>query len=1099
MGVIGYELITESTPFHNDNVNETYSRILAHCDGYKVKSHKYPSELDVSIEFRDLINHLVTSQKNRFTYNQIILHPFFESIRWDSLRLQTPPIIPTLSGDDDTSNFEDVQKKSLRGTFTKPVTSLSSSNSFSGQNLPFIGYSFVHEEHEYGVALAEGTDSSYVVKLKSNIKDLQKMVDEQLTDIKSLQQNLLVQRGRSAQIETADKMLAESKKELNSMKEKLKEKTIEIATCRTQIKTLQSNLKIEEEMREKNDANISEVLNSTYQKWEKSKKLSDQNYEKQLAEKNREISNLKHSVKAREQELSGKTGECTDLQEIYNNVKESMQKAKERSVAEKTELERQLQGTIDDYEKQLKEVKQKLLGEKKDKRLLNDDLRQMRRDSEINFHSMQGVNDGKAAVERNLKDAMERLTKEIDMNKTLREEKRSIDRQLADLQRRFDELHAASSSITSRRSSSGQNDVFHSLRGSFESLSSALEEQLRNDLIQAKEGESEQRKRADRLEGVVKRLEEAIEKLGSQSLKPTEELLERQNEKLEDKLATVREQAIVDRQASRTAHLALWKAEKQLDAVTAEKEDIEAKLKRLQSEKDETEKLVKEHRLKSRMREEKITELQNDIAGLKKELLKEHSQYESAEHERLNQKSETVMHISKIQTLEEKLAENGRKLRSAEQRNDGLSLENKRLLKQLHDEQEELSKASESCAQSKSEVSAVQRNYTTLKQACILMESQVDELDKRNTNEMARNADLVDRMEKLRKDIQVRETDIQKLLQEVNEAKSMKAVSDSKIPELEKEIGILNDNLHRTQNDLMRRQEELFEKTASLFQVQEELEVNKTETDNLQRINENYERQSVILKEENTKILTDLFMSREENNKLAHECKSLKNILNDQSKELEHLSGTLSEMKAYYSQRDMKSSATQSQYKKLIDHLQARVDELTAKKKKTLASILFGSHSSAKKENVPPSATRIEDAGDVDKLQSDLKRERTRTNTLKEQLLKAKTDMRVEQNKKAHGEFATPKVDKKNSDAAKKTDITKSLNSDRSNANTENQMHRFEMTLQSESTDICTVCRIPILGGNSYWKCKECKATVHRKCRGNAIPACGDHQVSPSE
>lgn len=1089
MGVIGYELITETTPFHNENVNETYSRILAHCDGYKVKSLQYPSELEVSEEFRDLIDHLVTSQKNRITFNKIILHPYFKSIRWDSLRLQTPPIIPTLSGDDDTSNFEDVQRKSLRGTFTKPATSIGNSINFSGQNLPFIGYSFVHEEHEYGVAFAEGTDLSYAAKLKSNIKDLQKMVEEQLTDIKSLQQNLLVQQRKNAQVETTEKILSESRKELNSMKEKLKEKTVEIATCKTQIKTLQSSLKIEEEMREKNDANISGVLNSTYQKWEKSKKLSDQNYEKQLSEKKMEISCLTHTLKTREQELAAKVTECTDLQEKCNNTKELLQKAKERSAVEKSDLQKQLQETIDDYENQIKELKQKLHGEKKDKRVLNDDLRQLRRDSEMNFHSMQGVNDGKAAAERNLKDVMDRLNKEIDMNKTLREEKRSIDRQLTDLQRRFDDLQAASTTITSRRSSNGQNDVFHSLRGSFESISSALEEQLRNDLLAAREGEIEQRKRADHLDTVVKRLEAAIERLGSQSSKPAEELLERQNEKLEDKLATVREQAIVDRQQSRTAHLNSWKLEKQLGAMTSNYE-------RVQAEKDAADKLLEKHRVKAQLREEKITELQNELVNLKKELLKEHSQWEKAEHERLNQKSETVMHISKIQNLEEKLAESTRKLRSTEQRSDGLSLENKRLLKQLHEEQEELHKVNETFAQTKSELATVQRNYTTLKQACLMMESQVDELEKRNANATAENADLAVKMEKLRKSIQEREAEIFKLRQGANEAASFKAAVEFKIAELEKEMNITNENLHRTQNDLLKRQEELFVKTANLFEVQEELEINRTEIDNLQRINENYERQSLILKEENAKVLTDFFMSREENNKLAQECKNLKNILHDQNKELEHLSGTLSEMKTYYLQRDLKSEATQSQYKKLIDHLQTRVDELTTKKKKSLTELLFGSHSSAKKENIPPSTPRIEDSEEVKKLQTNLKRERTRTNTLKEQLLKAKTDMRTEQDKLVKTEFATPKVDKKKPDAAKKLDITKSSISGPLETNDDGQMHRFEMTLLSFPSDTCTVCHIPIMGGNSFWKCNECKIAVHRKCRGNVIPFCGNTQVN---
>lgn len=1094
MGVIGFELLTETTPFRFDDVNETYARILAHGERDKVQNLKYPANMQVSIEFRDLIDHLVSNQKNRFTYNQIILHPYFETIRWDSLRLQTPPIIPSLNGDDDTSNFEDVQRKSLRGTFTKPLSTFGHGSGFSGQNLPFIGYSYVHEEHEFGSALGDSNEVSNTTKLKGTIKDLQKMVDEKLSEIKALQQDLLVQERKSAQIDTMERILSESKKELNTMKEKLKEKTVEIATCKTQIKTLQSSLKIEEEMREKNDANISEVLNSTYQKWERSKKLSDQNYEKQLSEKKMELSNLGQTLKTKEEELAGNISECNRLKESIDSYKEQLKKAKDQSRKDKAEFDARQTELTDQYENQIKELRQKLQGEKKDKRVLSDDIRQLRRDSEMNFHSVQGMTDMKAVADRNMKDVMDRLNKEIEANKDLREEKRNADRQLADLQRRFDDLQASSSVITSRRSSNGQSEAFHSLRGSFESLSSALEEQLRTDLLLAKEGEVEQRKRADRLEGVVKRLEEAIERLSTQSTKPTEHLLERQNEKLEDKLATIREQAIVERQSSRAANLALWKIEKQLDAVTAEKGDIELKLKRVQGEKDDADKMLKELRFKARIREEKITELQNDISNLKTELQKEHASWEKAEHERLNEKSQTVVHISKIQNLDEKLAEITRKLRSVEQRNDGLSLENKRLLKQLREEQEELQRVSESHAQMESELSKTQLNYDKLKQACILMDAQIKELETRYDTESNKNEESNQKMEKVRKNMSDRDADLMKLRREINEEKSIRAAAEYKISEMEKEIAALKDDLTSTEAELDRRRLELKEKTVHLFEAQEVVEVNKTDIENLQRLNENFERETVILKEENTKILTEFFMSREENNKLAHECKNLKNQIHDQNKELQHLSGTLSEVKTYYQQRDLKSEATQSQYKKLIEYLQQRVDELSTKKKKSLTEMIFGSNNSTKKENVAPGAPRIEDTEEVKRLQADLRRERSRSSTLKEQLLKSKINNCVEQQKAVtESKSSTSMGSKKKVEPVKQTSHEKmERQSDRKE---ENQMHRFEMTLLTSASDACVVCNVPILGGNSHWKCKECNASVHRKCRGNVISGCGTLQV----
>jgi hypothetical protein len=66
----------------------------------------------------------------------------------------------------------------------------------------------------------------------------------------------------------------------------------ELATAKTEIKMLKSSLKVEEEMRFKNDSSVAEVLSQTHQKWEKAKKMSDVDYEKQFNERKSEISNL---------------------------------------------------------------------------------------------------------------------------------------------------------------------------------------------------------------------------------------------------------------------------------------------------------------------------------------------------------------------------------------------------------------------------------------------------------------------------------------------------------------------------------------------------------------------------------------------------------------------------------------------------------------------------------------------------------------------------------------------------------------------------------------------------------------------------------------
>lgn len=190
----------------------------------------------------------------------------------------------------------------------------------------------------------------------------------------------------------------------------------------------------------------------------------------------------------------------------------------------------------------------------------------------------------------------------------------------------------------------------------------AIEEQLKADLETAKENETSQKARADKLQAIVEKLEEMLERFNEQSLSPTKpmpaprngghhatvgDMLEKQNERLEDKLAAVREQMIVERQSARTANLALWKAEKQLEEVMSEKKMIqrrmeltEERIKKVQAEHEETKRLCKQAEETIRQREDRIDEVKQEVVALKSDVAKEHRKWENAEKERMESKTE---------------------------------------------------------------------------------------------------------------------------------------------------------------------------------------------------------------------------------------------------------------------------------------------------------------------------------------------------------------------------------------------------------------------------------------------------------------------------
>ncbi|XP_069036705.1 serine/threonine-protein kinase MRCK alpha-like isoform X2 [Lepisosteus oculatus] len=137
LGVCMYELLFGETPFYAESLLETYSKIMNH------KEHlKFPSDVtDVSAEAKDLIGQLICDHDSRLGQKGIQDfrdHPFFQGIKWDRIRSSTPPHIPDVSSPADTSNF-DVDDESLKNPETLPP---SSHSSFSGNQLPFVGFTF---------------------------------------------------------------------------------------------------------------------------------------------------------------------------------------------------------------------------------------------------------------------------------------------------------------------------------------------------------------------------------------------------------------------------------------------------------------------------------------------------------------------------------------------------------------------------------------------------------------------------------------------------------------------------------------------------------------------------------------------------------------------------------------------------------------------------------------------------------------------------------------------------------------------------------------------------------------------------------------------
>ncbi|XP_055847217.1 rho-associated protein kinase 1 isoform X2 [Episyrphus balteatus] len=136
VGIFLYEMLVGDTPFYADSLVGTYGKIMDHKN-----SLSFPSEVEISENAKSLIRGFLTDRLHRLGrhgIDEIKTHPFFQNDTWtfENIRESVPPVVPELSSDDDTRNFEDIERdETPEEVFPVPKT-------FDGNHLPFVGFTY---------------------------------------------------------------------------------------------------------------------------------------------------------------------------------------------------------------------------------------------------------------------------------------------------------------------------------------------------------------------------------------------------------------------------------------------------------------------------------------------------------------------------------------------------------------------------------------------------------------------------------------------------------------------------------------------------------------------------------------------------------------------------------------------------------------------------------------------------------------------------------------------------------------------------------------------------------------------------------------------
>uniref|UniRef100_A0A671LY49 non-specific serine/threonine protein kinase n=1 Tax=Sinocyclocheilus anshuiensis TaxID=1608454 RepID=A0A671LY49_9TELE len=242
LGIIAYEMIYMKSPFADSTSTKTINNIMNFQ-----RFLKFPEEPKASAQFVDLLQSLLCGSRERLGYEGLRSHPFFSSVDWTNLRHALPPFVPSLCSEDDTSNFEEPERPPHPAAAAQRDHPHSG---FHGRDLPFVGWCFSRALSTLAKSESVGTGlnspaktNSMEKKLHLKSKELQDTQDKchkmeqeisrfqrKMTDLESvLQQKDVELKASETQRSILEQDLATYITECSSLKRSLEQARVEVS------------------------------------------------------------------------------------------------------------------------------------------------------------------------------------------------------------------------------------------------------------------------------------------------------------------------------------------------------------------------------------------------------------------------------------------------------------------------------------------------------------------------------------------------------------------------------------------------------------------------------------------------------------------------------------------------------------------------------------------------------------------------------------------------------------------------------------------------------------------------------------------------------
>ncbi|XP_032510005.1 citron Rho-interacting kinase isoform X7 [Phocoena sinus] len=1109
VGVIAYEMVYGRSPFTEGTSARTFNNIMNFQ-----RFLKFPDDPKVSSELLDLIQSLLCGQKERLKFEGLCCHPFFSKIDWSDIRNSPPPFVPTLKSDDDTSNFDEPEKNSW---VSSSLCQLNPSG-FSGEELPFVGFSYSkalgilgRSESVVSSLDSPAKTSSMEKKLLIKSKELQDSQDK----CHKMEQEMTRLHRRVSEVEA---VLSQKEVELKASETQRSLLEQDLATYITECSSLKRSLEQARMEVSQEDDKALQLLHDIREQSRKLQEIKEQEYQAQVEEMRLMMNQLEEDlVSARrrsdlyESELRESRLAAEEFKRKATECQHKLMKVKDQGKPEVGEYAK-LEKINAEQQLKIQELQEKLEKAVKastEATELLQNIRQAKERAERELEKLHNREDSSEGIKKKLVEAEEleekhreaqvsaqHLEVHLKQKEQHYEEKikvldNQIKKDLADketlenlMQRHEEEAHEKGKIL------SEQKAMINAMDSKIRSLEQRIVELSEANKLAANSSLFTQRN--------MKAQEEMISELRQQKfyLETQAGKLEAQNRKLEEQLEKISHQDHSDKNR-------LLELETRLREVSLEHEEQKLELKRQ----------LTELQLSLQERESQLTALQAARAALESQLRQAKTELEETTAEAEEEIQALTAHRDEIQRKFDALRNSCTVITDLEEQLNQLTEDNAELNNQnfyLSKQLDEASGASDEIVQLRSEVDHLRREITeremqltsqkqtmeALKTTCTMLEEQVMDLEALNDELLEKERQWEAWRSVLGDEKSQFECRVRELQRMLDTEKQSRARADQRITESRQvvELAVKEHKaeilaLQQALKEQKLKAESLSDKLNDLEKKHAMLEMNAR---SLQQKLETERELKQRLLEEQAKLQQQMDMQKSHIFRLTQglqEALDRADLLKTERSDLEY---QLENIQVLYSHEKVKMEGTISQQTKLIDFLQAKMDQ------------------PAKKKKVPLQYNELKVA---------LEKEKARCAELEEALQKTRIELRSAREEAAHRKAAdhphpsTPATARQQiamsaivrspehqpsalsllappSSRRKESSTPEEFSRRLKERMHHNIPHRFNVGLNMRATQ-CAVCLDTVHFGRQASKCLECQVMCHPKC-STCLPAtCG--------